>query len=548
MKAVVHRRRAGRALLRAPAQEGRPAPRGHGLRAQPARRHLRLRRRVLGRDRGGARRRPIPRSPRRWRPSLPPLGRHRDPLPRRGADLDRPRLLGALAPDAARDPGRPLPRRRACSLCFEREVTDPASARAAPTWSSPPTASTRWCASATASTSGRTCRRAPQPLRLARHHPAVPGVHLLLQDTTAHGLWRVHAYQYEPERSTFIVEAREETWRAAGLDRASEADDDRVLRAAVRRGAAPATGWSRTARSGAASRPCATSAGTTATSCWSATPRTPRTSRSARAPSWRWRTRSRWPRRSARTRDDAGGARGLRGGAAPGGREPAARGAGEPPVVRGHRALHGPRADPVRLHPADAQPAHHPREPEGARSRRSSRGSTRWFAEARPAAVEAGVATPAAARRRRRRRCSRRSGCATWCSPTASWSRRCASTRPRTACPTTGTSCTSARAPIGGAGLVFAEMTDVSREARISPGLHRALQARARGGVEAHRRLRAPRTARAKIGIQLGHAGRKGSTRLLWEGDDEPLPAGNWPIVSRLADSRTSRTARCRAR
>src|SRR4029077_916431 len=60
----------------------------------------------------------------------------------------------------------------------------------------------------------------------------------------AHGLWRVHAYQYHPggedaaphvvhegrsdargePRSTFIVEAREETWRAAGLDRASEAD------------------------------------------------------------------------------------------------------------------------------------------------------------------------------------------------------------------------------------------------------------------------------------------------------------------------------------
>jgi hypothetical protein len=38
-----------------------------------------------------------------------------------------------------------------------------------------------------------------------------------------HGLWRVHAYQYEPGASTFIVEAREETWRAAGLDRADEA-------------------------------------------------------------------------------------------------------------------------------------------------------------------------------------------------------------------------------------------------------------------------------------------------------------------------------------
>ena len=59
----------------------------------------------------------------------------------------------------------------------------------------------------------------------------------------AHGLWRVHAYQYEPERSTFIVEAREATWRAAGLDGADRGGDDRVLRAAVRRrapGASPA--------------------------------------------------------------------------------------------------------------------------------------------------------------------------------------------------------------------------------------------------------------------------------------------------------------------
>src|SRR5947207_9962899 len=41
---------------------------------------------------------------------------------------------------------------------------------------------------------------------------------------TAHGLWRVHAYQYAPGRSTFIVECREETWRAAGMDTATEQD------------------------------------------------------------------------------------------------------------------------------------------------------------------------------------------------------------------------------------------------------------------------------------------------------------------------------------
>src|SRR5207249_373861 len=39
-----------------------------------------------------------------------------------------------------------------------------------------------------------------------------------------HGLWRVHAYQYDAGHSTFIVEAREETWRSAGLENASEAD------------------------------------------------------------------------------------------------------------------------------------------------------------------------------------------------------------------------------------------------------------------------------------------------------------------------------------
>src|SRR5690606_27830032 len=39
----------------------------------------------------------------------------------------------------------------------------------------------------------------------------------------------------------------------------------------------------------------------------------------------------------------------------------------------------------------------------------------------------------------------------------------------------------------------------------------------------------------AKIGMQLGHAGRKGSTRVSWEGTDIPLPDGNWPLVSASA-------------
>src|SRR3989441_4106547 len=38
--------------------------------------------------------------------------------------------------------------------------------------------------------------------------------------------------------------------------------------------------------------------------------------------------------------------------------------------------------------------------------------------------------------------------------------------------------------------------------------------------------------SRAKIGLQLGNAGRKGSPRLAWEGMDEPLPEGNWEIIA----------------
>jgi anthraniloyl-CoA monooxygenase len=84
---------------------------------------------------------------------------------------------------------------------------------------------------------------------------------------------------------------------------------------------------------------------------------------------------------------------------------------------------------------------------------------------------------------------------------------------------------------VGGAGLVIAEMTDVSPEARITPGcagLYRPEHAaRWRRIVEfVHG------NSAAKIGIQLGHAGRKAATKLMWEGDNEPLEEGQWPIVS----------------
>ncbi len=84
---------------------------------------------------------------------------------------------------------------------------------------------------------------------------------------------------------------------------------------------------------------------------------------------------------------------------------------------------------------------------------------------------------------------------------------------------------------IGGAGLVFAEMTNVSAEARISPGctgLWKPEQAAAWRRIVKFVHTHSA----AKIAMQLGHAGRKGSTRRMWEGDNDPLPAGGWPVVS----------------
>ena len=84
---------------------------------------------------------------------------------------------------------------------------------------------------------------------------------------------------------------------------------------------------------------------------------------------------------------------------------------------------------------------------------------------------------------------------------------------------------------IGGAGLLFTEMTCVSAQARITHGCaglysdaHEAAWTRIADFVHAN--------SAAKFCLQLGHSGRKGATRLMWEGMDEPLPSGAWPIVS----------------
>jgi anthraniloyl-CoA monooxygenase len=84
---------------------------------------------------------------------------------------------------------------------------------------------------------------------------------------------------------------------------------------------------------------------------------------------------------------------------------------------------------------------------------------------------------------------------------------------------------------LGGASLIFTEMTCVSSDARITPGCAGMY---APEHVTAFKRITdfVHQNSDAKIGLQLGHAGPKGSTQLGWEDIDEPLEVGNWPLLS----------------
>jgi anthraniloyl-CoA monooxygenase len=84
---------------------------------------------------------------------------------------------------------------------------------------------------------------------------------------------------------------------------------------------------------------------------------------------------------------------------------------------------------------------------------------------------------------------------------------------------------------MGGAALVLTEMTGVSADARITPGCpgmyapaHAVAWQTIVGFIHAN--------SDTKVGLQLGHAGPKGSTRVMWEGMDQPLAEGNWPLLA----------------
>ncbi len=84
---------------------------------------------------------------------------------------------------------------------------------------------------------------------------------------------------------------------------------------------------------------------------------------------------------------------------------------------------------------------------------------------------------------------------------------------------------------LGGAGLLYTEMTCVSAEGRISPGctgLWNEAQRDAWRRVVDFVHARSP----ARLCLQLGHSGRKGSTQLGWQSPDQPLASGNWPVMA----------------
>ncbi len=89
---------------------------------------------------------------------------------------------------------------------------------------------------------------------------------------------------------------------------------------------------------------------------------------------------------------------------------------------------------------------------------------------------------------------------------------------------------------MGGAGLVFAEMTCTSPDARITPGCP-GLWTDAQGAAWQRIVDWVHANSDAKIAMQIGHAGPKGSTNAPWDGAgaDQPLPTGNWPLLSASA-------------
>ena len=217
----------------------------------------------------------------------------------------------------------------------------------------------------------------------------------------------------------------------------------------------------------------------------------------------------------------------LRDRPARGGREDPARGRRVARLVRACRPLLGFRPGPVRLRRDDAGEGHHLRQPAPARARRSSTrstGTSRAQVAARGFDVDverplAPMFQPFAAARHG----AAEPGRDVADGHVLGGRRRAAAT---------GTSSITARAPSAAPGLLFTEMTCASA---ARPASRPA--ARACGTTSRRRRGRrivdfVHANSAAKFCLQLGHAGRKGATKLMWEGMDRPLEEGAWDVCS----------------
>jgi anthraniloyl-CoA monooxygenase len=338
----------------------------------------------------------------------------------------------------------------------------------------------------------------------------------------AHGLWRVHAYQYEPERSTFIVEAREATWRAAGLDGATEeetiafcerlfADELRGHRLLSNR------------------------------SIWRSFP----TIRNAH-----------WSHGRVALAGDAAHTAHF------------SVGSGTKLAMEDAIAL----ANALRAHddvPAALAAYEAARRPAVESLQRAAQASLQWFEDTerymdleplqfaftlltrslRVTHQNLKVRDPAFVREVDgwfARRASDQSGLTLTSVPPPMFTpfklRDLTLANRVVVSPMSQYSAVDGMPndwhfvhlgtrAVGGAGLVFAEMTDVSPEGRISPGcpgLWSEEQAIAWKRIVDF----VHRESDARIAVQLGHAGRKAATRRMWEGDVEPLEAGAWPILA----------------
>ena len=513
------RRRSRRALLRDPHQEARPGARGGRLRAQRARRHVRLRRRLLRRDaRRDRGRRPARRTPRSRRSSR--AGRRSTSTTAarsspRAATASRRWAAGSCwtscsgAPRAGRRPALPHRGR-------PRELADADLVVGADGVNSR-------CAAARGTRSGRrSSARRSKYIWLGTDR--VFDAFKFFIAETEHGVFQVHGYPYSDAMSTFIVETSEETWRRAGLDRAGDlapGESDEASIAFCEELFADALDGHRlignnsrwidfvTVRNAAWRHENVVLLGDAAhTAHFSIGSGTKLAIEDAIALAWAFREH---PGRRARR------ARGLRGRAPPDRREHAARGAGQP--ASGSRASRATCS-----------------------SRRCCSRSTCSRAAAASPTASCSCATPGSSRASTRRSAAR--GRPPMFTPFKLRELELGQPRRRLADGHVLLARRHARRlpprPPRRARDRRRRARDDRDDLRLARGpdharLRRPVPRRAHGRVGADRRLRARARRRAKIGAQLGHSGRKGSTKLMWEGEDEPLEDGNWPLLAPVA-------------